>query len=157
MCHQIPRQNRPWGRYAGPKYDGQKSDRETDLQGLSQIETPSHACRRGSFRMSEKRPSEHRGGDDAHGATGHRSPTTPAGLTGLTYAFDYNNVTFIALDQFTRTSGTTPATNDAILDQVRAAVRDGKREVVLLGQTVNAWRYDGLDFGDLLRRVASVP
>ena len=46
---------------------------------------------------------------------------------------------------------------EAVLEQVRAAVRGGKREVILLGQTVNAWRHEGLDFGDLLRRVASVP
>jgi len=46
---------------------------------------------------------------------------------------------------------------EAVLEQVRSAVGEGKREVVLLGQTVNAWRHDGLDFGDLLRRVARVP
>ena len=32
----------------------------------------------------------------------------------------------------------------------------GKREIVFLGQTVNAWRSDGEDFGDLLRRAARV-
>jgi tRNA-2-methylthio-N6-dimethylallyladenosine synthase len=40
--------------------------------------------------------------------------------------------------------------------QVRAAVAAGKREVVLLGQTVNAYRADGVDFGGLLRRVAAI-
>jgi tRNA-2-methylthio-N6-dimethylallyladenosine synthase len=45
---------------------------------------------------------------------------------------------------------------DAVVAQVRAAVEAGKREVVLLGQTVNAYRADGTDFGALLRRVARV-
>jgi len=44
----------------------------------------------------------------------------------------------------------------AVLDQVRVAVAAGKREIVFLGQTVNAWRSDGEDFGDLLRRAARV-
>jgi len=57
-------------------------------------------------------------GSNVAGATGHRSPTTPVGLIGLTYAFEYNNVTFVAIDQFTRSSGTTPSTNSAVLDQV---------------------------------------
>lgn len=57
-------------------------------------------------------------GANVAGATGHRSPTTPAGLSGLTYAFEYGNATFIAIDQFTRASGSTPATNSATLDQV---------------------------------------
>jgi hypothetical protein len=34
------------------------------------------------------------------------SPETPAGLAGLSYAFDYRNVRFVLLDQFTRTDGT---------------------------------------------------
>jgi len=45
---------------------------------------------------------------------------------------------------------------DAVVAQVEAAVAGGKREVVLLGQTVNAYRADGVDFGGLLRRVAAV-
>lgn len=45
---------------------------------------------------------------------------------------------------------------DAVLAQVRAAVAAGKREVVLLGQTVNAYRADGVDFAELLRRVARI-
>jgi len=57
-------------------------------------------------------------GANVAGATGHRSPATPAGLAGLTYAFEYGNATFIAIDQFTRASGSTPATNSAALDQV---------------------------------------
>jgi tRNA-2-methylthio-N6-dimethylallyladenosine synthase len=45
----------------------------------------------------------------------------------------------------------------AVLEQVRDAVAAGYREVVLLGQTVNAYRSDGIDFGALLRQVAAVP
>ncbi len=44
-----------------------------------------------------------------------------------------------------------------LVDQVRALADAGVSEVVLLGQTVNAWRHDGWDFADLLRRVAAVP
>lgn len=45
---------------------------------------------------------------------------------------------------------------DAVVAQVRAAVAAGKREVVFLGQTVNAYKADGADFGELLRRAAAV-
>ena len=45
---------------------------------------------------------------------------------------------------------------DAVIAQVEAAVVAGKREVVLLGQTVNAYRAQDLDFGGLLRLVAQV-
>jgi tRNA-2-methylthio-N6-dimethylallyladenosine synthase len=44
----------------------------------------------------------------------------------------------------------------AVLEQARAAVAAGKREVVLLGQTVNAYSADGVDFGGLLRLTARV-
>lgn len=44
----------------------------------------------------------------------------------------------------------------AVLEQVRAAVDAGKREVVFLGQTVNAYRADDVDFAELLRRTARV-
>lgn len=46
---------------------------------------------------------------------------------------------------------------DAILREVRAAVADGAREVVFLGQTVNAYRDGNCDFAELLRRAAEVP
>jgi len=39
----------------------------------------------------------------------------------------------------------------AVLEQVRDAVAQGYREVVFLGQTVNAYRDGDTDFGDLLR------
>lgn len=57
-------------------------------------------------------------GPNVAGAFGHRSPSAPVGLSGLTYAFEYQNATFIAIDQFTRTSGTTPSTDNAVVDQV---------------------------------------
>jgi tRNA-2-methylthio-N6-dimethylallyladenosine synthase len=43
-----------------------------------------------------------------------------------------------------------------VLREVRRAVADGAREVVLLGQTVNCWHDDGRDFADLLRAVSDV-
>jgi tRNA-2-methylthio-N6-dimethylallyladenosine synthase len=44
-----------------------------------------------------------------------------------------------------------------LLEQVRAAVGGGAREIVLLGQTVNAYRHEDWDFARLLRAVAAVP
>jgi tRNA-2-methylthio-N6-dimethylallyladenosine synthase len=46
---------------------------------------------------------------------------------------------------------------DAVLREVRAVVADGAREVVFLGQTVNAYRDGSCDFAELLRRTAEVP
>jgi tRNA-2-methylthio-N6-dimethylallyladenosine synthase len=43
-----------------------------------------------------------------------------------------------------------------VIAQVEAAVAMGKREVVFLGQTVNAYRAAGVDFAELLRRTARV-
>jgi tRNA-2-methylthio-N6-dimethylallyladenosine synthase len=45
---------------------------------------------------------------------------------------------------------------DAILREVRALAARGVKEIVLLGQTVNAYRHDATDFGALLRQVARV-
>jgi tRNA-2-methylthio-N6-dimethylallyladenosine synthase len=45
---------------------------------------------------------------------------------------------------------------DAVLAQVREAVANGYREVVFLGQTVNAYRDGDTDFGALLRRTAAI-
>ena len=45
----------------------------------------------------------------------------------------------------------------AVLREVRDAVADGAREVVLLGQTVNAYRDGDCDFAALLRRIAETP
>jgi tRNA-2-methylthio-N6-dimethylallyladenosine synthase len=45
---------------------------------------------------------------------------------------------------------------DAVLREVRSAVADGAREVVFLGQTVNAYRDGTCDFAELLRRTAEV-
>jgi len=44
----------------------------------------------------------------------------------------------------------------AILDQVRQLAADGYREVVYLGQTVNAYRDGDVDFAQLLRRTDAV-
>ena len=45
---------------------------------------------------------------------------------------------------------------DVLVDETERIAAEGFREVVLLGQTVNAYRHDGTDFGDLLRRLARV-
>jgi tRNA-2-methylthio-N6-dimethylallyladenosine synthase len=44
-----------------------------------------------------------------------------------------------------------------VLREVREAVESGAREVVFLGQTVNAYRDGDCDFAELLRRAALVP
>jgi len=43
-----------------------------------------------------------------------------------------------------------------LLEQVRQAVDGGAREIVFLGQTVNAYRHDDWDFARLLRETAAV-
>jgi tRNA-2-methylthio-N6-dimethylallyladenosine synthase len=50
-----------------------------------------------------------------------------------------------------------PAT--AILAEARERIASGAREIMLVGQTVNAWRdpADGADFGDLCKSVARLP
>jgi tRNA-2-methylthio-N6-dimethylallyladenosine synthase len=45
---------------------------------------------------------------------------------------------------------------DAIIGQVRQLVAAGYREVVYLGQTVNAYRSEGVDFAELLRRTNAI-
>jgi tRNA-2-methylthio-N6-dimethylallyladenosine synthase len=45
---------------------------------------------------------------------------------------------------------------DAIVGEVRSLVARGYPEVMLLGQTVNAYRYEGLDFAGLLARVDAI-
>lgn len=45
---------------------------------------------------------------------------------------------------------------DAVIEQVRAVAAEGYREVVFLGQTVNAYRDGATDFATLLRRAAAV-
>jgi tRNA-2-methylthio-N6-dimethylallyladenosine synthase len=44
----------------------------------------------------------------------------------------------------------------SIVSEIEALAARGFKEVVLLGQTVNAYRADGVDFAALLRRVAAV-
>ena len=45
----------------------------------------------------------------------------------------------------------------AIVEEVRSLVERGYVEVMLLGQTVNAYQYDGVDFAGLLSAVHEVP
>src|SRR5262249_11414970 len=45
---------------------------------------------------------------------------------------------------------------NAILDQVRQLAGEGYREVVYLGQTVNAYRDATVDFAELLRRTDAI-
>lgn len=45
---------------------------------------------------------------------------------------------------------------DVIVNELRTAADAGYREVVLLGQTVNAYRHEDVDFGALLRACAAV-
>jgi tRNA-2-methylthio-N6-dimethylallyladenosine synthase len=44
-----------------------------------------------------------------------------------------------------------------VIAEVRALVRRGYREIMLLGQTVDAYRFGDLDFADLLEQVDAVP
>jgi tRNA-2-methylthio-N6-dimethylallyladenosine synthase len=46
---------------------------------------------------------------------------------------------------------------DGVIAEVQALVRDGYRQVTLLGQNVNSYRHGDVRFADLLRRVADVP
>jgi tRNA-2-methylthio-N6-dimethylallyladenosine synthase len=48
-----------------------------------------------------------------------------------------------------------PAT--AIIDEAKALIDAGAKELTLLGQNVNAWTADGMDFSALVRRVAALP
>jgi len=45
----------------------------------------------------------------------------------------------------------------AIVDEARALVDAGAREITLLGQNVNAWAHDGLGLHDLIRALDRVP
>lgn len=53
-----------------------------------------------------------------------------------------------------RERGTAPR---EVLRQARELASMGYKEVTLLGQTVNSYRYEDVDFADLLRTVAEVP
>ena len=46
---------------------------------------------------------------------------------------------------------------EGVVEEVRALVRDGYKQVTLLGQNVNSYRYGETRFADLMRRVADVP
>ncbi|MFH1755862.1 MAG: tRNA (N6-isopentenyl adenosine(37)-C2)-methylthiotransferase MiaB [Candidatus Latescibacterota bacterium] len=44
-----------------------------------------------------------------------------------------------------------------VVDEVRALAREGYRQVTLLGQNVNSYRYETYDFADLVKMVADIP
>lgn len=44
----------------------------------------------------------------------------------------------------------------AVLEEIRRAVEQGFKEIVLLGQTVNSYRHDDIDFAALLRHIEAV-
>ncbi len=46
---------------------------------------------------------------------------------------------------------------EGVVDEVRALVRDGYKQVTLLGQNVNSYRFGEVRFADLMLRVADVP
>ncbi len=46
---------------------------------------------------------------------------------------------------------------DGVIAEVQALVRDGYKQVTLLGQNVNSYRHGEMRFADLMRRVADVP
>ncbi len=46
---------------------------------------------------------------------------------------------------------------EGVVDEVRALVRDGYKQVTLLGQNVNSYRFGDTRFADLMLRVADVP
>jgi len=46
---------------------------------------------------------------------------------------------------------------EGVVDEVRALVREGYRQVTLLGQNVNSYKYDKYRFADLMRMVGDVP
>ena len=46
---------------------------------------------------------------------------------------------------------------DEVIRQVEHAAAEGFQEIVFLGQTVNAYRHEGVDFADLLHRADRVP
>jgi len=59
-------------------------------------------------------------GTNGVGATvlGSPDPSSNGNLQGLSYAFDYENVRVVMLDQFARLSGVSPPVNDALVDQI---------------------------------------
>lgn len=71
-----------------------------------------------AIRFKQNFPQTQGQGGNVAGATGHRSPGSPTGLVGLTYAFEYGNATFMAIDQFTHDDGTGGTANNATLAQI---------------------------------------
>lgn len=46
---------------------------------------------------------------------------------------------------------------DAIMEEARALIDGGAKEITLVGQNVNAWAHDGNDLGDLIRALDALP
>lgn len=46
---------------------------------------------------------------------------------------------------------------DAIMDEARALIDAGAKEITLVGQNVNAWAQDGYDLGSLIRALDTLP
>lgn len=84
------------------------------------------------------------------------APARPGGVSGwLTIQRGCDKFCTFCIVPFTRgrERGTPPR---EVLRQARELAAMGYREVTLLGQTVNSYRYEDVDFADLLRSVASV-
>lgn len=66
-----------------------------------------------------------------------------------------NNMCSYCVVPYTRGAERSRA-DDTILDEVRELLQSGYREVTLLGQNVNSYRYGAVTFAELLARVAGV-
>jgi tRNA-2-methylthio-N6-dimethylallyladenosine synthase len=86
------------------------------------------------------------------GAVAHSSPVRAY----VTVMEGCNHVCSFCVVPRTRGPETCRAASE-IVDEVASLVERGFPEVMLLGQTVNAWRHGGLDFAGLLERVNEVP
>ena len=85
------------------------------------------------------------------------SPARSEGVTGwVTIQRGCDKFCTFCIVPYTRgrERGTAPR---EVLRQVRELADMGFKEVTLLGQTVNSYRYEEVDFADLLRAVAAVP
>lgn len=109
------------------------------------------ASRDGSPQVALDRPAQEVFG-------GGRAPAKPSSLCRalVTVMEGCNQVCSFCVVPRTRGTEIFRPPNE-VLGEVQHCVASGMAEVVLLGQTVNAYRWDGLDFAGLLAKVASVP
>jgi tRNA-2-methylthio-N6-dimethylallyladenosine synthase len=94
--------------------------------------------------------------DPARGAPGDSAAGMSSGVTGhITIQRGCDKFCTFCVVPYTRgrERGTPPR---EVLRQARALVAAGYKEVQLLGQTVNSYRYEDLTFADLLRAVATI-